>query len=160
MEVVMSAVFEEKVRSRPMALLGVILSVFCLVLAVVTLLGEQPLTALLPIGGGVMLGGVLWQFSEIQIKIDDGGVHANFRGWFNRSIPFSEIRAVEARRYRFAEFWGWGLRFNFKGGLAYSLIGVPGSLRVYYGGQKKYFVVSSRLHENAVDIIRERIAPT
>jgi hypothetical protein len=45
-------------------------------------------------------------------------------------VARADIAKVEAAPYQLREFLGWGLRFSLGGAKAYSVIGVPGSLRV------------------------------
>lgn len=68
----------------------------------------------------LLMLGVLICFGRLVITINARGARANF-GPFARNLAWSEIERVEAGRYNWLQFGGWGLRGDMKGGMAYSL---------------------------------------
>lgn len=68
-------------------------------------------------------------FSRLITEVRDDGVYFRYVPFhFSfRQIPFSNVEKFEARTYRpLKEYGGWGIRFNFKGGRAYTVSGNQG----------------------------------
>jgi hypothetical protein len=82
-----------------------------------------------------MIGGLLFFivlfFLRLEVKADQEHVTVRF-GWIpiiQRTISLDEIKKVEAIRYSpLRDFFGWGLRWNRKGTLAYTAKGNRGVL--------------------------------
>lgn len=124
------------VRSR---LTDLLFSAVTLFLIAQTVVAALYTTAWVGLGlglGAALLIAVLWLFSRLDIHVDARGTEASWRGWFGHRVMHSELASVQTAPYRFAEFWGWGLRFSLQGARAYSLLGLRDSVRLRTrGGQ-------------------------
>ena len=94
----------------------------------------------------------LW-FLVMRLEIVVIGSGLSFRffplhlGW--RTIPFSEIANAEAVTYHpLREYGGWGIRFGWRGGMAYNIRGDQG-VRITLNNGKKILLGSQRADDLA-----------
>jgi hypothetical protein len=98
---------------------------------------------------------VLLLILRLTVTVDDHGVHVRYRPFFNRLIPFSEIRAFRARRYRpIREFGGWGIRSGLGKKSAYNAKGDLG-VELYLHDMRSIMIGSQR-HEELAEALRRR----
>jgi hypothetical protein len=102
------------------------------------------------IGFGILFP--LW-FLVMRLEIVVTGSHLSFRffplqpKW--RDIPFSDIVMAEAVTYHpLREYGGWGIRFGWRGGRAYSVQGDQG-VRITLNNGKKFLLGSQHAEELA-----------
>jgi len=138
----------DRATSRSMTLLSIATGVLIGAATLGALLSGQTGAAAFSAAIGALIGGALWVFSALEIEVTDAHVEARFRALARKKLTWAEIASVEAAPYRFTEFWGWGLRWSLRGNEAYSVIGVPGSVRITL--QSGRVVVLSALHPNVV----------
>lgn len=100
---------------------------------------------------------LLW-ILRLTVTVDDGGIHIHYFPLFRRTIPFSDIHLIQARRYRpIVEFGGWGIR----GGLGKrSAYNAKGDLGVeLYLKDTKSIMIGSQRHEELAAAIRKHGVP-
>ncbi len=81
----------------------------------------------------------IWLFRamKLQVAVNQQFLHVRFYPFVNRRIPLAEIEHCEVRTYRpIREFGGWGIRYSFKGGKAYSVGGNEGVQLVLKGNKR------------------------
>ncbi|UCF46258.1 MAG: hypothetical protein JSU89_03480 [Myxococcales bacterium] len=97
---------------------------------------------------------LLWVL-RLTVTISDEGVHVRYYPFVNRMIPFSDIRAFRARRYRpIREFGGWGIRTGLGKKSAYNTKGDLG-VELYLRNGRSIMIGSQR-HEELAAAIRKR----
>jgi len=98
---------------------------------------------------------VLLLILRLTVTVDDHGVHVRYRPFVSRLIPFSEIRAFRARRYRpIREFGGWGIRSGLGKKSAYNAKGELG-VELYLHDMRSIMIGSQR-HEELAEALRRR----
>jgi hypothetical protein len=107
------------------------------------------------VAGELLLVAVLVVFSRLDVTVDEHGTEASWRGWFPKRVAHADLTAVEVAPYRLGEFFGWGLRASFGGARAYSLLGVPGTVRLSTDDGHT-FVITVPEPEQLAAAIRER----
>jgi hypothetical protein len=101
---------------------------------------------------------VLLLILRLTVTVDDHGVHVRYRPFVSRLIPFSEIRAFRARRYRpIREFGGWGIRSGLGKKSAYNAKGDLG-VELYLHDMRSIMIGSQR-HEELAEAIRKHGVP-
>jgi hypothetical protein len=121
----------ERVTSRWMVVIGGVSTLLVVPGIVGGVVGGQPFATVISSVVAVILVAALSIFSALSLEVDAGGLHAAWSfGLFPVRVARADIAKVEAAPYQLREFLGWGLRFSLGGAKAYSVIGVPGSLRV------------------------------
>lgn len=115
----------------------------------------------LGVGGAIAVGAaapvlllVLVVFRSLRLVIDSAGILASWGGILNRRHTWADIDRVEASRYRWLPFGGWGLRWDCKGGTAYSQIGVRDQLILYLKSGKRLHVTVKNARA-ALEAVRE-----
>ena len=105
-----------------------------------------------------LLVGGLVVFSRLRVTIDASGVEVSFSGLVGRRVAYDEIEAVEVRGYDWQEFFGWGLRWSLTDNraVAYSLLGVPGSVRLSLRSGETV-VITCRAPERTREAIEARL---
>ncbi|MEL6179658.1 MAG: hypothetical protein AAFS10_11935 [Myxococcota bacterium] len=80
----------------------------------------------------LLLVGALVAFNRLQLSVAPKGVEVSFSGLLTRRVDYSVITEVEVRDYDWQEFFGWGLRWSLTDNhaVAYSLLGIEGSIRL------------------------------
>lgn len=97
---------------------------------------------------GVLLPGLLLA-TRLTTEVTSGGLVLRFPPLVNRTIPFAEIRGVQARTYRpLREYGGWGIRWAGKGRMAYNVSGNKG-VEVELADGRTVMVGSQRAEELA-----------
>ena len=96
---------------------------------------------------------LLW-ILRLTVTVDDEGIHIHYYPFVRRSIPFNEVRAFCARRYRpIREFGGWGIRSGLGKKMAYN---AKGDLGVeLYLDDKRSVMIGSQRHEELAAAIRK-----
>lgn len=97
---------------------------------------------------------VVVTFRSLRLVVGAAGISASWGGIINRRHPWTDIDRVEASRYRWLPFGGWGLRWDGKGGTAYSQMGVKDQLIVYLKNGKRLHVTVKNA-KAALDAVRE-----
>ncbi|MHC4841658.1 MAG: hypothetical protein ACYTDT_12035 [Planctomycetota bacterium] len=146
--------YEEKVTSGTVWLLLLATTASLIVGALLTTILGAPLIA--QVLAWVMVpvvGLIVSAFRVLTFTATDEGLIASWSGIINKRVKFDEIEKCEAEDYNWKEFGGWGWRFNFKGDIAYSQVGVKRGLCVYLKSGKRVFV-SLNKPEDAVESIQ------
>ena len=92
---------------------------------------------------------------ELTITVDDAGVHIRYFPFVRRTIPFADIRACRARKYRpIREFGGWGIRSGLGKKSAYNASGTWG-VELYLNDGRSIMLGSQR-HEALAAALRNR----
>jgi hypothetical protein len=71
----------------------------------------------------------LWLYvMRLETEVDDDALALDFRWfWRRREIPLAEIRGFEAVTYNpLRDYGGWGIRYGWRGGMAYNVSGRRG----------------------------------
>ncbi|MBK8208117.1 MAG: hypothetical protein IPK87_15175 [Planctomycetes bacterium] len=115
----------------------------------------------LGVNGAIALGAavpillvVILVFRSLRLVIDASGISASWGGILNRRHPWADIDRVEASRYRWLPFGGWGLRWDGRGGTAYSQLGVKDQLVLYLKNGKRLHVTVKNA-KAALEALRE-----
>jgi len=91
---------------------------------------------------------------RLTVTVHDAGIHVRYRPFVSRVIPFSEIRAFRARRYRpIREFGGWGIRSGLGKKSAYNAKGNLG-VELYLRDMRSIMIGSQR-HEEFAQALRK-----
>jgi hypothetical protein len=99
---------------------------------------------------------LLW-ILRLTVTVDDAGIHIRYYPFVRRTIPFTDIRAFHARRYRpIREFGGWGIRSGLGKKSAYNAKGNLG-VELYLRNQRSIMIGSQRHEELAAAIRRQGI---
>ena len=102
----------------------------------------------------VLLVFVAFTFHRLVISVDDETLRFRF-GVISKRILLETITSIEAKRYTWLTYGGWGIRIATRGRRAYSLPGVAQGVEVTVGrerGERRYFVSSNRPEELAAAI--------
>ncbi len=96
-------------------------------------------------------------FRSLKVVVSEGQVRFGF-GLLRKSIRFEQIKAIEAKRYRWLIYGGWGVRLSFSGRRAWSVPGVPAGaeLTVEEGRRVRRYFVSSRFPERLLEAMQYR----
>lgn len=92
--------------------------------------GTQPVSdvvmGIIWIVTGMGLPVFAWGF-RLVTTVDDRGIHVQLPLFGQHSISHGDLKRFEIRRYRpIAEYWGWGVRWSWRHGLAYTMMGDRG----------------------------------
>lgn len=101
-------------------------------------------------------GAILWLLFSMTLKVgvDSTNVHIHFTPFKKRLIPVSDIRHCEVRTYSpLLEYGGWGIRYGWRGGMAYNAMGNRGVQLELKDGQK-VLIGSQRAEELSAVIQR------
>ena len=86
---------------------------------------------------------------RLTVVVDRKGVHARYRPFVNRRIPFKDIESCEAVTYRpIRDYGGWGIRWRPKRGWIYNVSGNRG-VRLKFKNGKQLMIGSQRADELA-----------
>ncbi len=106
---------------------------------------------------------ILANFFQLKLTMTDHYIEAKY-GIFKKKVALKDILSLKPHEYKFSDFWGWGIRGNFKGTVAYNIPGddYKGLLIEYKSGNKdKKLFISSRepekiagLYNGLIDIDR------
>ena len=108
--------YEHTQAGWPMRIAFVAASVMLIVLAVVPELSQDPAPPLVLLAGAVFSAVIGWTWGALTVRIQDDQLHVRFGlGWPRKTLPLTEIAAVEVTRTTFLE--GWGLRRTRRGWL-------------------------------------------
>lgn len=66
--------------------------------------------------------GITLNFYALKISLTKDFIEARF-GLFSRRIPIKEINSAVIHKYKFTDFWGWGIRRSLDGRSAYNVTG-------------------------------------
>jgi hypothetical protein len=89
---------------------------------------------------------------RLTVTIDEGGIHIRYYPFVRRTIPFTDIRAFQARRYRpVREFGGWGIRTGLGKKSAYNAKGDLG-VELYLRDMRSVMIGSQRHEELAATL--------
>jgi hypothetical protein len=96
---------------------------------------------------------LLW-ILRLTVTVKSDGVHIRYYPFVNRTIPFSDIRAFQARRYHpIREFGGWGIRSGLGKKSAYNAKGDLGVELYLHDGRS--IMVGSQQHGELAAAIRK-----
>jgi hypothetical protein len=91
---------------------------------------------------------------RLTVTIDEGGIHIRYYPFVRRTIPFTDIHAFQARRYRpVREFGGWGIRTGLGKKSAYNAKGDLG-VELYLRDMRSVMIGSQRHEELAATLRR------
>jgi hypothetical protein len=100
---------------------------------------------------------LLW-ILRLTVTVADGGIHIRYYPFVDRTIPFSDIQSLRARRYRpIKEFGGWGIRSGLGKKSAYNASGDLG-VKLYLKDMSSIMIGSQRHEELAATLRRHGIA--
>ena len=95
---------------------------------------------------------------SLTVTVDSGGVHIRYYPFVRRTIPFGDIRAFRARRYRpIREFGGWGIRTGLGNKSAYNASGDLG-VELYLKNGRSIMLGSQRHHDLAAAIRKHGVS--
>lgn len=97
---------------------------------------------------------VVVAFHSLKLSVTADGITASFGGIITRRVPWAQIDRVEAAPYKWLQFGGWGLRWDGRGGCAYSQPGVKDQLIVHLKSGKRFHVTVKNAPA-AMDAVRE-----
>ena len=83
---------------------------------------------------------------KLEVETRPDALHLRYAPFFTRSIPYSEIREAELEPYPLFAYGGWGLRYSFTKGWAYTVAGNQG-LRLKLRSGKTLYLGSQRPEE-------------
>ena len=99
----------------------------------------------------------LMNFMVLRNSVSAEGLEFRF-GILTRHFSWSQLMEVEAKRYRWLDYGGWGIRWAPGGRRAWSLLGVPEGVLVKVvndkGNQMSYFISSAQPDELAATLRR------
>jgi len=100
---------------------------------------------------------VFFSFRRLQVAVSDEELRFAF-GILKKSFPLGSIQSVEAKRYRWLTYGGWGIRFALGGRRAWSMPGVPAGVEftVAEGTRVRRYFVSSRSPALLAEAVRAR----
>ena len=108
------------------------------------------------------LGAALFVFSfvsfrRLRIAVNDDEMRFAF-GMLRKTLPLAAIQPVEAKRYRWLTYGGWGIRHALGGRRAWSMPGVPEGVEITVaeGTRVRRYFVSSRSPELLAEAVRGR----
>ncbi|MCJ7492460.1 MAG: DUF3093 family protein [Dehalococcoidia bacterium] len=106
---------------------------------------------------GALLVFVFFSFRYLRIAVSDEELRFAF-GMLRRTLPLAAIQSVEAKKYRWLTYGGWGIRYALGGRRAWSLPGVPEGVEftLAEGTRVRRYFVSSRSPELLAEAVRGR----
>ncbi|MHC4848666.1 MAG: hypothetical protein ACYTEG_09455 [Planctomycetota bacterium] len=108
----------------------------------------------------LIFGGIWYRFAWVEIRISQQGVEYGFRG-LNNHVPWERMRSIEAEKYPFRRYLGWGWRIGGRRDRAYSLIGPSHGVRIRFEderGRDWSIFLSSRDPEAAVRAAKRKLS--
>jgi len=91
---------------------------------------------------------------RLTVTVDEAGIHIRYYPFVRRTIPFTDIRSFQARRYRpIREFGGWGIRTGLGKKSAYNAKGDLG-VELYLRDMRSIMIGSQR-HEDLAAALRK-----
>ena len=97
----------------------------------------------------ILIISALLYFTNLETRLDEYGITLRFFP-FQRVyyyVKWEELESVHLRKYKaIKEFGGWGIRFNFVGGKAYTIKGNEGLQLVLKSG-KKFLIGTQKAKE-------------
>jgi hypothetical protein len=97
----------------------------------------------------ILIISALLYFTNLETRLDEHGITLRFFP-FQRVyyyVKWEELESVRLRKYKaIKEFGGWGIRFNFVGGKAYTIKGNEGLQLVLKSG-KKFLIGTQKAKE-------------
>jgi len=102
---------------------------------------------------------VVVNFTMLSIAVAASGIEFRY-GLFAKRFRFDQIRSVEARRYEWLRYGGWGLRWSTGGRRAWNMpfLNTGVAITADEGGREREYYVSSRQPEELARVLNERIA--
>ena len=95
---------------------------------------------------------------RLTVTVDEAGIHIRYYPFVRRTIPFTDIRSFQARRYRpIREFGGWGIRTGLGKKSAYNAKGDLG-VELYLRDMRSVMIGSQRHEELAAALRRHGVA--
>lgn len=99
-------------------------------------------------------------FYSLKIFLTKGFVEARF-GIFSRQIKYKQIITARTYKYKFTDFWGWGIRRSLDGKSAYNVTGDNGTgIMLTYKEKNKdsTFFFSAKDTDKILNIIKKHNA--
>lgn len=109
------------------------------------------------LGAAFLTSLLLLPFRRLDLTVDSNGVRACWGGLFSKTVALDDIASVQVGRYRWISFGGWGWRYNLKGDVAFSILGVNPTLEVTRRNGRK-LVVTLTDPQAAADAINDWLA--
>ena len=92
----------------------------------------------------ILLGvGLLFWVMKLRVETQTDTLHISYFPFLNRSIPYSDIASAEVEDYSLFTYRGWGLRYSFVKGWAYTVSGKQG-VRLELASGKSLFLGSQQ----------------
>lgn len=87
--------------------------------------------------------GLLFVVMKLRIETRTDALHLSYFPFFSRNIPYADIKSATVENYSVLAYGGWGLRYNFTKGWAYTVSGRQG-VRLELASGKSLFLGSQQ----------------